>query len=54
MDKKQSRPKPRVAERINIGRLLWVLGLVAGIVVGAAAAIGIASSERAAMSSVAG
>ncbi|MBC7506398.1 MAG: hypothetical protein H7267_11850 [Sandarakinorhabdus sp.] len=47
VDKKQARPIPKVSERLNITRMLWVLGLVAGIAIGAAVGIGIAGSQPA-------
>lgn len=50
VDKKQAQPKPKVSQRLNLTRLLWVLGLFAGIAIGAAAAIGIVESQRIAAS----
>jgi hypothetical protein len=34
----------RSYRRINIGRMLWIIGLVAGLAIGAAAAIGLAGA----------
>lgn len=34
----------RYSRRINIGRMLWIIGLLAGLAVGAAAAFGLASA----------
>ncbi len=34
----------RSFRRINIGRMLWIIGLVAGLAVGAVAAIGLANA----------
>jgi hypothetical protein len=34
----------RSFRRINFGRMLWIIGLVAGLAIGAAAAIGLAGA----------
>ena len=39
----------RVPPRVNIGRILWILGLVAGLAVGAAAAFGLAGAASTAV-----
>ena len=39
----------RTPPRVNIGRLLWILGLVAGLAVGAAAAVGLAGAASTAV-----
>ena len=54
VEKKQARPIPKVSERLNLTRMLWVLGLVAGIAIGAAVAIGIAGSQKASLGIVSG
>jgi hypothetical protein len=36
-----NKPQP-IYRRINIGRILWIIGLVAGLAIGAVAAIGLA------------
>jgi hypothetical protein len=37
--------QPRASGRANITRLLWILGLITGLAIGAAAAIGLAGAD---------
>jgi hypothetical protein len=45
LGQKVNEKQPRVSGRANITRLLWLLGLVAGIAIGAAAAFGLAGTN---------